>query len=317
MSAGVEKKLVRQHFDRHARNYDRYARVQHELADRLLEKIDRRAERGAILEIGCGTGYLTAQMARLFPQAGITALDFAPAMLETARQRITDNAGVAFRLADVEDLAGNELAAWGFFDLVISNATFQWFNHPEETLRKLAQVLRPGGQYLFSTFGAGTFPELRAAFEEATSESDEQWRHGPRLLPAAFWSRAVEQAGLRLMHTDVRQIRVFYPSVLELLQAVKHTGANNAATGAVVCRRPSVVRHMLEIYRRRFSVGEQIYATYEVVCVSGCKEATAHSLKSRAMPESVLPVKAGIQCFQAIGKEKKRLSAEGFGMRSR
>ncbi len=40
-----------------------------------------------ILELGCGTGYVTEQLSNLFPKAHITAIDFAESMIEVAKTR--------------------------------------------------------------------------------------------------------------------------------------------------------------------------------------------------------------------------------------
>jgi malonyl-CoA O-methyltransferase len=62
----IDKQIVRQHFSRNAVNYDAYAKVQKKMAEQLLEIIrltlDRTAAAPEILDIGCGTGYLTGQL---------------------------------------------------------------------------------------------------------------------------------------------------------------------------------------------------------------------------------------------------------------
>lgn len=58
-----------------------------------------------ILEVGCGTGYVTKRLARIYPQAQITAIDIAPAILEVARERLVDVSNVTLAEQDVETIS--------------------------------------------------------------------------------------------------------------------------------------------------------------------------------------------------------------------
>jgi ubiquinone/menaquinone biosynthesis C-methylase UbiE len=93
----------------------------------------------AILEIGCGTGQLTEQLA--CHGFHLTAIDIGPAMVAAARRRLAEP-GVSFRVTSFEDL----VAADGSFDLVISGAAFHWID-PEVAFGKSARLLRPGGWF--------------------------------------------------------------------------------------------------------------------------------------------------------------------------
>lgn len=91
----------------------------------------------AVLEIGCGTGQLTEQLAA--SGFRLTAIDIGPSMIAAARRRVPA-AGVSFQVTSFEDLA----AADASFDLVISSAAFHWID-PEVAFTKSARLLRPVG----------------------------------------------------------------------------------------------------------------------------------------------------------------------------
>lgn len=60
------------------------------MAHSLLSTLDRRYSANSsirILELGCGTGYVTEQLSNLFPKAHITAIDFAESMIAVAKTR--------------------------------------------------------------------------------------------------------------------------------------------------------------------------------------------------------------------------------------
>ena len=100
---------------------------------RLAASVER--EPLSILELGCGTGYLTALLRERFPEAAIEAVDFAPAMIARARERVPD---ARFVVADIEEL---ELEPESY-DLIVSSATVQWLTEPEQTFARLAALAR-------------------------------------------------------------------------------------------------------------------------------------------------------------------------------
>lgn len=106
-----------------------------ELVEHLLTTAGL-SDGSAILEVGCGTGQLTDQLARR--HYDVTAIDIGPAMLAGARRRV--GAGVRFRLSSFEQLT----SADDSFDLVVSAAAFHWID-PEVRFDKAARLLRPRG----------------------------------------------------------------------------------------------------------------------------------------------------------------------------
>lgn len=111
------------------------------MAHELIKRIDHPPK--TILEIGCGTGYLTKLLHDAYPQAKLTAVDIAPGMIEKAKQRLND-APITWLCADIEEAELHET-----YDLIISNATFQWLMTPKQTIAKLAKQRNERGQLLF------------------------------------------------------------------------------------------------------------------------------------------------------------------------
>jgi malonyl-ACP O-methyltransferase BioC/dethiobiotin synthase len=152
-----------------ADTYDGAARIQKLVATRLVERIA--AARGGawqaparILELGCGTGFLSAHLRLLFPDAALTVTDLAPEMVERARRRLAPMGGdVRYLPLDAEDPA----PAGAGFDLICSSLSMQWFTDRAATLDRLAALLAPGGMMAFSTLCAGSLPEWRAVHRAA------------------------------------------------------------------------------------------------------------------------------------------------------
>jgi ubiquinone/menaquinone biosynthesis C-methylase UbiE len=119
---------------------ERYEESRPGYPSRVVEFITaaaRLAPGASVLEIGCGTGQLTGQLA--YHGFCLTAIDIGPFMVAAAR-RCLAGTEVSFQVTSFEDLA----AADESFDLIISSAAFHWID-PEVAFSKSARLLRPGG----------------------------------------------------------------------------------------------------------------------------------------------------------------------------
>jgi ubiquinone/menaquinone biosynthesis C-methylase UbiE len=143
----VVKQQVAAHWGRRAAHFDEdfghSIRTAAERAawDRILDLALPR--RGALdaLDAGCGTGFLSFELAGRGHR--VTGIDFAPAMLAEARRKAVER-GVAIRFeeGDAEQLP----FAGGTFDLVVSRHVLWTLPHPEAAIDEWVRVLRPGGR---------------------------------------------------------------------------------------------------------------------------------------------------------------------------
>jgi malonyl-CoA O-methyltransferase len=259
----IDKQLLQKRFSFHAKTYDKYARVQKQMADQLLAALtDLNLPASArILEIGCGTGYLTRVLCACFPHGEITAVDLAPGMIEAAKKKVPLEK-VTFLCGDIEEMNWQ-----GSFDLIISNATFQWLNHFDLTLKKLFSSLSAKGFILFSTFGCNTFHELHTSFRQAFSTLTLQGKPPGQ----SFYSLAELQALCREALDEFDDIPcVFgnqdtvvehFVSVKDFLTSVKKIGASNSNLSATG-QRPSVLKEMMRVYEQDFRSETGVRATY-------------------------------------------------------
>ncbi|CAK0764578.1 malonyl-CoA O-methyltransferase [Azospirillaceae bacterium] len=140
--------------------YDQNADTQLLVAERLAERISAVyvTPPKRVLEIGCGTGFLSQRLRSLFPESALVLTDMAPAMLERARLRVGE--GPLYREMDGE-APNPEIGA--AFDLITSSLVFQWFQDLPSALVRLAGLLAPNGRLMFATLGEKTFGEWREA----------------------------------------------------------------------------------------------------------------------------------------------------------
>lgn len=126
------------------------------LAAGLLELLDAKpGER--ILDIGCGTGHLSAQIAAT--GALVTGIDRSPEMIEQARSA---HPAITFEVVDAQEMKFAQP-----FDAAFSNATLHWITEPERAVASLASALRPGGRFVAEFGGKGNVAALMAAFNRA------------------------------------------------------------------------------------------------------------------------------------------------------
>ncbi len=146
-------------YDLIARSYDHYAVLQHEIADRLIDRLSFfKAKPSRILEIACATGFLTAKLSAMYPDAAITAIDSSDNMLAIAKEKNLPN--VIFLKQDIFQSAFRA----GQFDAIIFNCFPEDHADLPRLLERCYAWLAVGGFLMFSTFGVDTLKELRSAF---------------------------------------------------------------------------------------------------------------------------------------------------------
>lgn len=91
-----------------------------------------------ILDLGCGTGELTAELHMRFGANSTVGIDSSAAMLAKAAE--LERAGLHFEQREITAVEG------GPFDLIISNAAIHWVPEHEQLITRLTTLLAPGGQ---------------------------------------------------------------------------------------------------------------------------------------------------------------------------
>jgi trans-aconitate 2-methyltransferase len=149
--------------DWNAAQYHRLSDPQRGWGIRVLDRLQPCAgER--VLDIGCGTGRLTAEIAARAQRSEVIATDVSASMLEQARAyyggiaRFTRANGMHLPFVD------------GSFDAVFSTATFHWIPDHEQLFGEIYRVLKPGGR-LVSQCGGG--PNLQQLYRRAQRQRGE------------------------------------------------------------------------------------------------------------------------------------------------
>lgn len=92
-----------------------------------------------VLDLGCGDGTLTSQIADLVPNGEVLGIDASRGMIDAARPKARDN--LHFARLDIDELDFDSR-----FGVVFSNAALHWVKDHRRLLRNVKRALHPGGR---------------------------------------------------------------------------------------------------------------------------------------------------------------------------
>jgi len=145
-----------------------------------------------ILDLGCGTGQLSAQIAAV--GAEVVGMDLSVDMVEAAREQFPD---LSFVVGDARDFSFAEP-----FDAVFSNAALHWVKPPETALACIAACLGQGGRFVAELGGERNIATIsRALIDQLAARGFHP--QSPWYFPSlGEYARLVEQAGLRIAYAS-------------------------------------------------------------------------------------------------------------------
>jgi trans-aconitate 2-methyltransferase len=183
-----------------AKRYDKVDSLQKWLADKHLARLELDgAER--VLDIGCGEGKITAEIAQRVANGSVLGIDPSTRMISFARSHFPRSAypNLGFEIADARALPYR-----GAFDLVVSFNALHWVHDQDAVLRGIRAALKRGGRTFLQFVPQGSRKCLEDVIEETCRT--ERWahyfgeRHGPpyvHFTPEQYTELA-ERSGLRV-----------------------------------------------------------------------------------------------------------------------
>lgn len=206
-------------FNQHATEYELAAKVQQEIGVRLLERLHYvKMSPQRILDLGCGPGFFSRELALMYPKAQIVGLDLAKLMLMQAQKKYSWRRKWPLVAADMSQMP----FATGAFDLVFANQVIHWGNSLPQVFRELNRVMNVNGCLMFTTLGPDTFKELKSAWSVVNdyahvNEFPDMHDVGDCLMSEHFLEPVV----------DMELLSVHYESLPNLLKSLKAQGVKN------------------------------------------------------------------------------------------
>jgi trans-aconitate 2-methyltransferase len=146
----------------------------------------------SVVDLGCGTGELTRELADRLPGSQVLGLDSSEEML--VRARPLAGPGLSFALRRIEELQGS-------FDLIFSNAALHWVEDHWALFPRLLRMLRDGGQLLVQMPSNHDHPAHLLAAELASEEpfcgALAGYRRRVEVLPLDAYAEVLHAAGAR------------------------------------------------------------------------------------------------------------------------
>lgn len=219
----LDRLLLRRALERAAPGYDEAAFVHREVGNRLLERLSLiKCQPETIVDVGCGTGVITAALMKKYRKARVIGLDLAPALVKKARQRAPWLRALHGAVAEPEALPLPSASC----DLVFSHFALPWCLELDRVFAEFQRVLKPGGALLFSTLGPDTLIELRRSWAAA-----DDYNHINAFLDMHDIGDALLRARLADPVMDVERLTLTYPNVDGLMRDLTALGAGNVTFG--------------------------------------------------------------------------------------
>jgi len=222
---------VRSAFNKASNDYNDHAFLQKEIASRLDEKLDViTSSSEVILDLGSGTGLLSNNLKKRFPNSQIICLDFAQNSLKNnqSKHKICANAN-HLPLADSS------------VDIVISSLMMQWCPDLNRLFSEIHRVLKNDGwSVVDNETHVNTFTDMHDI--------------GDKMLGAGFQSPVMEMEKLTLT----------YQTVIDLLKDLKAIGAQTVGSRSKALMGKDKFKLMTQMYESYRQDGK-LPATYEVI----------------------------------------------------
>jgi trans-aconitate 2-methyltransferase len=139
-----------------ADDYSRHSSQQQKWARELIAKLHLRGDE-QVLDIGCGDGKVTAELASKLSRGSVVGLDSSPSMIEFARKAFPN---LSFVVGDASRLQFSEQ-----FDLIFSNATLHWIYDHTPVLAGISRALKPRGRVVVQMGGQGCAADVLAVLD--------------------------------------------------------------------------------------------------------------------------------------------------------
>ncbi len=154
-----------------AQDYAKNSQNQFQWARELIPKLKLQGTE-VLLDIGCGDGKITAELAKCLPKGKAVGIDSSEKMINLAKTTFQqrDYPNLSFQIIDARKLTFQVE-----FDIAFSNAALHWIVDQKAVLTGLQRSLKPGGRLLFQMAGKGNAKDILSIIDELVAV--DPWKH--------------------------------------------------------------------------------------------------------------------------------------------
>ncbi|WP_245631984.1 class I SAM-dependent methyltransferase [Edaphobacter aggregans] len=188
-----------------APEYARISELQHAMAAEVLSLLDL-GDAKSVLDLGCGTGNVTAEIAARVPEGRVVGVDASGEMIAFAKERYGAAVwpNLSFEVCDIRRIGFRDE-----FDLVVSFNALHWIPEQEVALRAIHTAMKPGGAAQLRLVPKGERKSLEDVLEETRKSAKwctyfDGYRNPYLHLTAEEYSALAAECGLRAVSMDVK-----------------------------------------------------------------------------------------------------------------
>jgi malonyl-ACP O-methyltransferase BioC len=213
MNEIINKEKVRKRFEKSIASYNNAAMVQRSIARELIQKIMDldQGDYSRVLEIGCGTGFLTNELLQFVRPEYYLINDLVESMRGEIENitKLNEFSNWSFISGDAESLS-----ITGTFDLVVSASTIQWFHDIISFFHSAHRILSNKGVLAFSTFGTDNFKEIKSLQQSSLQ------------YPSLGELVSLLSPNFEILHSSEKILQLLFETPMDALKHIKQTGVN-------------------------------------------------------------------------------------------
>lgn len=185
-----------------AKDYAKNSQNQYQWAKELIPKLKLHGNE-ALLDIGCGDGKITAELAKCLPQGRAVGIDSSTQMINLAQSNFSkkDFHNLTFQVMDAR-----KLVFQAEFDLIFSNAALHWIIDQKTVLQGVQKSLNAGGRLLFQFAGKGNAQAVLCILDDLLVE--DPWRACFEGFTFPYSFCGPEEYRALLIESDLKPLRV-------------------------------------------------------------------------------------------------------------
>ncbi|MBN1969965.1 MAG: malonyl-ACP O-methyltransferase BioC [Candidatus Delongbacteria bacterium] len=245
----IDKELVKTKFQNCLETYHDEAIVQKKIAENLFFMINEKIQQAdRILEIGCGSGFLTDKLVKSFPESFFFINDIVDEYINVVERLNNKKMMYICEDMDIMEIPEN-------LDLVVSASAIQWSDDLAKLISRVSKKLRKGGYFIFSSFGFRNFYQISDLAESSLK----------------YFSRdELEEmmSDFTNFEYSCEEITIYFDKAIDILRHQKNTGVN-----ALPLKEMNAGKLMkfLREYEQKYSSVDGVPLTYNPIYIAARK----------------------------------------------
>lgn len=163
--------------------YKEHSNPQYQSALKILEKVNFKGNE-RILDVGCGNGKTTAEIAKKVPEGAVIGIDNSPSMIEQGQKDWNTIKNLTFACIDAMEIPFKNQ-----FDYVFSFSTFHWITDQQKAFNNIYHALKKGGSMIIKCGCDADCPMRRAFIYVCNSP---KWKNYFEQIPQKYNGKTVD-----------------------------------------------------------------------------------------------------------------------------